>query len=179
MPTFVYIAQSLDGFIAKSDGNIDWLIDIPNPEGSDWGFGEFMKRIDAVIMGRNTFDKVVSLGWWEYTKPVFVLSNKLKDVPKELSRKAEIIKGDPKTLLLTLEDRGYYNYYVDGGITIQSFIKEDLIDELIISTIPVILGSGIPLFGNIGRRLKFRHVKTEVLNGIIVKNYYKRESVKE
>ncbi|MCU7496986.1 MAG: dihydrofolate reductase [Ignavibacteria bacterium] len=174
MSTCVYVAASLDGFIAKKDGNIDWLIDLPNPDGSDFGFNEFMKEIDAVIMGRNTFEKVLSMNTWIYTKHVFVLSNKLKEIPRELHGKAEIIRGYPKTVLCKLEDRGYCNFYVDGGITIQNFLKDDLIDELIISTIPILLGEGIPLFGNIHRELKFEYVKTEVLNNIIIKNFYKR-----
>ncbi|MGE5431908.1 MAG: dihydrofolate reductase family protein [Syntrophomonadaceae bacterium] len=174
MAAYIYIAQSLDGFIAKKDGNIDWLIDIPNPEGSDWGFGEFMEGIDAVIMGRNTFETVVSFGTWMYTKPVFVLSSKLKEVPEKYSDKAEIINWSPKDVIRKLTDRGYHNFYVDGGLTIQNFLKEDLIDELIISTIPIILGGGIPLFGSVGRELKFDYVKTEVLDNIFTKIFYRR-----
>ncbi|HEX2867713.1 MAG TPA: dihydrofolate reductase family protein [Ignavibacteriales bacterium] len=176
MSTYVYIAQSLDGFIAKKDGDIEWLTDIPNPDASDWGFSEFMNTIDAVIMGRSTFEKVLSLGTWLYTKPVFVLSHSLKEIPRELQGKAEIIKGYPKTVLCKLEERGFNNFYVDGGQTIQNFLKEDLIDHLIISAIPVILGDGIPLFGSIGRELKFDYVKTVVHSNIFTMNYYKRAS---
>ncbi|MGE5440635.1 MAG: dihydrofolate reductase family protein [Bacteroidota bacterium] len=174
MSAYVFIAQSLDGFIAKKDGDIDWLIEIPNPEGSDWGFGEFMNMIDAVIMGRNTFEKVLSFDEWMYTKPLFVLSGSLKEIPKKLSGKAEIINGSPKEVIRKLNSMGYRNFYVDGGMTIQSFLKEDLIDELIISTIPVILGSGIPLFGTIERELKFEYVKTEVFDKRFTKSFYKR-----
>lgn len=176
MSSYIYIAQSLDGFIAKEDGGIQWLLDIPNPGGSDWGFSEFMNMIDAVIMGRNMFEKVLSLDTWMYTKPVFVLSHKLKEIPRELHNKAEIIRGYPKTVLCKLEERGLNNFYIDGGLTIQSFLKEDLIDELIISTIPVVLGGGIPLFGTIGRELKFNYVKTEVHNNLFTTTYYKRAS---
>lgn len=176
MPSYVFIAQSLDGFIAKKDGDINWLIEIPNPEGSDWGFGQFINMIDAVIMGRNTFEKVLTLGSWQYTKPVFVLSSKLNEVPEELSGRAEIINGSPKEVLSMLNGKGYKNFYVDGGRTIQSFLKEDLIDELIITTIPVILGGGIPLFGTIGRELKFEYVKTEVFDKLFAKDFYKRAS---
>ncbi|MGE5354129.1 MAG: dihydrofolate reductase family protein [Acidobacteriota bacterium] len=174
MSAYVYIAQSLDGFIAKSDGGIEWLLEIPNPEGSDWGFGEFMDRIDAVIMGRNTFEKVLSMDPWMYPKPVFVISRNLKEIPKKLSGKAEIISGSPKEVMRKLNAIGYQNFYVDGGKTIQSFLKEDLIDELIIATLPIVLGDGIPLFGNIGRELKFEYVKTEIFDKRFTKNFYKR-----
>lgn len=174
MPSYIYIAQSLDGFIAGKDGNIDWLLDIPNPEGSDWGFSSFMDTIDAVIMGRNTFEAVKNFDVWMYPRPVFVLSSSLKEIPEKLSGKAEIINGSPKDVIGKLNSRGFHSFYVDGGKTIQSFLKEDLIDELIIATIPVILGDGIPLFGTLGRELKFEYVKTEIFDKRFTKNFYKR-----
>ena len=87
MRNVIYIATSLDGFIAAKDGSIDWLMEIPNPEGSDFGFAEFFENIDAVVLGRNTFESVLSFGQWPYTKPVFVLSNSLKTVPGHLAEK--------------------------------------------------------------------------------------------
>ena len=81
MANYVYIATSLDGFIADKDGGLDWLMEIPNPDKSDYGFAEFMNTVDALLMGRKTFEIVVSFGQWPYTKPVFVLSNSLKEIP--------------------------------------------------------------------------------------------------
>jgi len=81
MPIIVYIATSLDGHIAKKDGSIDWLMEVPNPDNSDYGFSEFIERIDGIIMGRNTFETVVGFDQWPYSKPVFVLSNNLKKPP--------------------------------------------------------------------------------------------------
>lgn len=174
MSNNIYIATSIDGFIAKKDGGIDWLIELPNPTGSDYGFGAFMERIDAVVMGRNTFELVLTFNEWIYIKPVFVLSNSLQSLPKNLPGKAELINGNPASVVKQLNLRNYNNLYIDGGKTIQGFLKQDLIDEMIITRIPILLGEGIPLFGVLTREQKFEHIKTEVYDNILVKSYYKR-----
>jgi len=174
MSNYVYIATSLDGFIATSDGGVDWLMETPNPDKSDYGFADFMDSVDALVMGRNTFDKVITFGEWPYTKPVFVLSNSLTEIPENLKGKAEIVKGDIKGVVKNLNQQGYKNLYIDGGKVIQSFLKEDLIDELIITRIPILLGKGITLFGEVDQSLKFKHTKTEVLNNSLVKSCYSR-----
>ena len=175
MSNYVYIATSLDGFIATSDGGLDWLMEIPNPDKSDYGYADFIDRVDALVMGRNTFEKVLTFGEWSYTKHVFVLSNSLTEIPENLTGKAEIITGNVTDVVRKLNQQGYRNLYIDGGKVIQSFLKEDLIDELIITRIPILLGKGIPLFGDIDQRLKFKHIKTEVLNKMLVKSYYARD----
>ncbi|MGD1951528.1 MAG: dihydrofolate reductase family protein [Leptolyngbyaceae cyanobacterium] len=173
MANYVYIATSLDGFIATPDGGVDWLDEIPNPEQSDFGYAEFMTRVDAIVMGRNTFEKVLTFGAWPYEKPVFVLSNTLKQVPDNLVDTVEIVSyGDLKTLVKQLDKRGYHHLYVDGGRTVQSFLAEDLIDELIITRVPIVLGNGIPLFGSLTRALQFEHQKTEIFNNMLVKSAY-------
>lgn len=174
MPNYIYIATSLDGFIATSDGGIDWLLEIPNPSRSDYGYAEFINGIDAMVMGRNTFEKVLTFGEWPHHKPVFVLSNSLREVPGDIVDKAEIVSGDIKELIKELNRRGYHNLYIDGGETIQSFLREDLIDEMIITLCPILLGSGFPLFSKLDTRLDFRHKKTEVYNHTFVKNHYIR-----
>ncbi len=175
MPNIVYIATSLDGFIAREDGNLDWLMDVPNPDNSDFGFAEFLDRVDGVIMGRRTFDIVVGFGQWPYTKPVFVLSNTMTELPDGYTDKAEVVNGKIKDIIESLSNRGINNIYIDGGKTIQCFLKEDLIDEMIITRIPVLLGKGIPLFANFERDIKFKPVKNEVLNEHLVKTTYVRE----
>ncbi|MCK8044525.1 dihydrofolate reductase family protein [Shewanella sp. 1CM18E] len=176
MTNIVYIATSLDGFIADKNNQVDWLHDIPNPDGSDLGFGEFMARIDALIMGRNTLEIVLSFGIdWPYTKPVFVLSNTLTKVPEGLEGKVFLIKGELTEVIATLNSQGYQNLYIDGGKTIQGFLQHDLIDELIITTIPVLLGGGIPLFGELAAPLKFKHVKAERLVDHLVQNTFVRQ----
>jgi len=174
MANFVYIATSLDGFIATSEGDLDWLDEIPNPEGHDFGYDEFMSGIDALVMGRKTFEKVASFGVWPYGKPVFVLSRSKISVPPELENKVEVVNETPKKLVDNLRTQGYQNLYIDGGITIQNFLTDDLIDEMIITRVPVLLGSGIPLFGKLQQRQNFKHVNTVVLNEILVKSHYTR-----
>lgn len=172
MPNVVYIATSLDGYIAKKDGGLDWLLKIPNPDESDFGFSEFIKNIDAIVMGRNTFELVLTFGSWPYAKPVFVLSSSLKSIPEKLAGKAELVNGDPGSVVIKLNERNFNNLYIDGGKTIQEFLKLNLIDEMIITQIPILLGDGIPLFGNLTKEQKFRLIKSEVLVNALVKNHY-------
>lgn len=176
MTNYVYIATSLDGYIATSDGGLNWLLEVPNPEQSDYGFAEFIEGIDAIVMGRNTFETVVSFRVWPYERPVFVLSEHLKEIPAHLTGKAELASGDVRSLVERLRRRGYENLYVDGGLTIQSFLAADMIDELIITRLPVVLGSGIPLFGELDTMLQFEHTGTEVYNNALVKSHYIRAS---
>jgi dihydrofolate reductase len=174
MVNYVYIATSLDGFIATADGGLDWLMEIPNPEQDDFGFSEFMDKIDAIVMGRNTFEVVHSFGQWAYTKPVFVLSNTLESLPDEYQGRAELLNGDPVIIVKQLDERGYHDLYIDGGNVIQNFLKDDLIDELIITRVSVLLGNGIPLFNDLNQILKFEHKETIVHSKDLVKSHYKR-----
>ena len=170
----VFIATSLDGFIATSDGGVEWLDEIPNPENSDFGFGGFMSGIDALVMGRNTFEKVLTFGEWPYDKPVFVVSNSLSGVPEDLEGKVEVINGAPRSVVEQLGQRGFRNLYVDGGKVIQSFLEDDLVDEMIITRVPVLLGDGMPLFGKLTKTLQFEHVKTETFSEGLVQSTYAR-----
>ena len=175
MTNFVFIAASLDGFIAEKDGGIDWLVDFPNPDNNDYGFVDFTKKIDALVMGRNTYEIVLTLKEWPYPMPVFVLSHSNPAVPAALKDKVTIIKGEPKEVVKELNARGYTNLYIDGGKVIQSFLREDLIDEMIITTVPILLGDGIPLFGKLAQPLNFRLVKTESYSSSLVKNHFVRD----
>ena len=175
MTNYVYIATSLDGYIATSDGGLNWLNEVPNPEQSDYGFSGFIAGIDAIVMGRNTFETVVSFGVWPYERPVFVLSDTLSELPAGYEKRAELVHGDVGELVQRLKDIGHLNLYVDGGLTIQSFLQQDLIDELIITRLPVLLGGGIPLFGDLATSMKFRHVDTVVYNDALVKSSYVRD----
>jgi dihydrofolate reductase len=175
MSVRIFIAASLDGYIAASDGGLDWLNEAADPEGGDGGFSDFMKGVDAVLMGRATFETVVSFGQWPYDKPVIVLSNSLSAVPDNLAAKAQIDSGEPASLIERLGARGLHDLYIDGGVTIQRFLASDLVDEMTITRVPVVLGSGIPLFGELERSLRFRHVKTEVLTAGLVQSAYVRD----
>ncbi|MCG9663799.1 dihydrofolate reductase family protein [Vibrio mediterranei] len=175
MANIVYIGTSLDGYIADKNNGLDWLHDMPNPEGSDFGFAEFMDRVDGLVMGRNTLEIVLSFGVdWPYSKPVFVLSNTLTKVPEGYEDKVFLVNGKLSEIVSDLNSKGYKNLYIDGGKTIQSFLAEDLIDEMIITTIPTLLGGGISLFGELDKPLKFKHVSAERYLDCIVKNRYVR-----
>ncbi len=169
----VYIATSLDGFIAKEDADINWL---HNPsfiiEGEDFGYSEFMNSVDALIMGRNSFEKVITFGDWPYQKPVIVLSSKSLTIPDELTDKVYYMNGTPSEVLDQAKEMGYKNFYIDGGKTIQQFLNAGLIEKLIITKIPVILGSGIPLFGKLEKDLELKLLNsTEFKNGFVQLTY--------
>ena len=122
MSNIVYIATSLDGYIADSDGGLDWLQTVPNPHQDDLGFNDFMAGIDALVMGRNTFDVVCGFGGeWPYPKPVFVLSSSLKEIPDEYRDKAELVSGSLDEVVASLHQKGFRNLYIDGGKTVQGF----------------------------------------------------------
>ena len=174
MTNSVYIATSLDGYIATTNGGLEWLNSFPNPSDSDYGYHEFMDRVDALVMGRKTFDIVSAFTPWPYTKKVFVLSGSLKEVPAVLVDQVEIVNGDISTVVKKLNKLGYHNLYIDGGQTIQAFLRKNLVDELIISKLPLILGEGIPLFSPQDQTLKFEHCSTEVFEGGLVKSHYKK-----
>lgn len=176
MTNIVYIATSLDGYIADKNSKIDWLHDTPNPDGSDLGFNQFISEIDALVMGRNTLDMVLSFDCdWPYTKPVFVLSNTMTSIPEGYEDKVFLVKGELRDIVQELKNKGFHNLYIDGGITIQNFLKEDMIDEIIMTTIPIVLGAGIPLFGELPEPLKFKHIKSERYLDCLVKNHFLRE----
>ena len=174
MKIFVYIGTSLDGFIARKDDNIDWLVKFQNPEVHD-SYGEFMSRIDAIVIGRGTFEKVLSFPAWPYEKKVFVLSNSIKQVPAALKEKLTLLSMRPRELMSHLAREGFSNIYVDGGKVIQDFLKEDCVDEMIITRVPELIGSGIPLFGYIEKDLAFEHIRTDVFaNGLVKSRYVRR-----
>ena len=174
MKTTVYVGTSLDGFIARKDGNIDWLVKYQNKEVHD-SYNEFINRIDAMVIGRGTYEKVLSFPEWPYEKKVFVLSTSLKQIPGTLNEKATLVAMKPAALLNYLSDKGFSNIYVDGGKVIQSFLKEDLVDELIITRVPELIGTGIPLFGYLDNDLRFEHIKTNIYSDGLVKSQYERK----
>jgi dihydrofolate reductase len=173
MKISVYIGTSLDGFIARKDGDIDWLVQYANEEAIQ-AYKEFIQKIDAIIIGRGTFEKVLSFPTWPYEKEVFVLSNSIKQAP-DIKEKVTILSMRPGRLLKHLSDKGFSHIYVDGGNVIQDFLKEDLVDELIVSRAPVILGSGIPLFNYLENDLQFEHKQTRVQSNGLVRSYYERK----
>jgi len=176
MKNKVFIATSLDGYIADEGGDIDWLHSIPNPDGDDMGYAAFMSNIDALVMGRTTFETVCGFDIdWPYSKPVFVLSNKLTVIPDEYRGKVFLVKGNLSDIIREIHRQGYHNLYIDGGATIQGFLKEDLIDEITITLIPYVLGGGISLFGELPDRLIFECVASKIYLDSIVQNVFVRK----
>ena len=176
MSNAVFIATSLDGYIADINDGLDWLHAVPNPEGNDLGYAQFNDGIDALLMGRTTYEIVLGFDIpWPYKKPVFVLSTTLKDVPEALKGKVEIVNGPIEEVLACIHGKGCRNLYIDGGRTIQSLMEKDLIDDLILTRIPVVLGGGIPLFGQLAETQWFEHVKTDVYIEQLVQSHYRRK----
>ena len=172
----VFIGRSLDGFIAGKNGELDWLEMIPNPDNIEMGFASLMEEIDAVVMGRTTFEMVCSFGGdWPYNKHVFVLSNSMKSIPENLNGKVTLLQGSPQEVLSEIHQKEYFKLYIDGGRTVQDFLKEDVIDELKITTIPILLGGGFPLFGELPNPLEFEHIESKVFLNQIVQDWYKRK----
>lgn len=144
-----YFAISLDGFIADAEGGVGWLDAANEGLEGDTGYSDFIDSIDAILMGRTTFQQVLSFGAWPYTKPVYVLSNSLKSLPLELDGKASLACGSPNAVLRQMARLGHRRLYVDGGATVHAFLAEGLIDRLVMTMIPTLLGSGIRIFGHL------------------------------
>ena len=174
MKVSVYIATSLDGFIARENGDLDWLPGSEGEESSeDLGFREFIDSVDVLVMGRNTYDTVMSFGQWPYgDRKVIVLTSRPIEIPNELSKTVESKSISPTELVKQLSEQGMKHLYVDGGATIQSFLEAGLIQQITITMVPILIGSGIPLFGVLGKDRKLRHIETQSFaNGFVQSRY--------
>lgn len=169
LKTSVFVGTSLDGFIARPDGGLDWL---PADNVEPHGYEELMASVDALVIGRNTFEIVLGFGGWAYgDKQVFVLSSGVIDRAPE-GASVEHLSGEPAEIVAGLEDRGFRHLYVDGGITVQRFLRAGLIDRIIITRIPVLIGTGIPLFGQLNRDVLLEHIETRQFRGGLVQSEY-------
>jgi dihydrofolate reductase len=171
MHASIFVGTSLDGFIARKNGAFDFL---PSDGGEPHGFNEFLASVDAIVMGRSTFDTVLPMNPWPYgQKPVFVLSS--RSLPDNLPGvPVERLSGTPDDVVAHLSDRGFQRLYVDGGSTIQQFLRAGLIERLIITRVPVLIGTGISLFGELKQDIRLRHVATRQLKGGLVQSEYVR-----
>lgn len=175
MKCSVFIATSVDGFIAKKDGSVDWLHTAGNPDvdmGSqaDMGMNAYISSVDCMIMGRKCMDVISSMNLtpeqWPYGDiKIIVLSNTIKEAPTNMKDKVEMYSGDLKALVSRLENDGYKHAYIDGGTTIQAFINLKLINEITITKTPVLLGEGKPLFGK-----TFKDIKLEKAHAVAFPN---------
>jgi len=183
MKCSVFIATSVDGFIAKEDGSVDWLHTAGNSEvdmgdQADMGMNEYMSTIDCMIMGRKCMDMISSMNLtpeqWPYgdTK-IIALSNTVKEVPANLKGKVEMYSGDLQALISKLENEGFKHAYIDGGTTIQAFINLKLIDQITITKAPILLGEGKPLFGKTFKDIKLEKAWTIAFPNDFVQVKYK------
>lgn len=165
----VYVGTSLDGFIARPNGDFDFLTassDAPP------GFDEFLASIDAIVMGRNTFEIVLKLEPWPYgDKRIVVLTSRPVDLSAVRGSVGQMA-GPPEEIVSQLAASGAQHIYVDGGITIQQFLRAGLIQRLIITRIPVLIGEGIPLFGSLPHDVRLRHITTRDYPGGAVRSEY-------
>ncbi|MBN9265240.1 MAG: dihydrofolate reductase [Hyphomicrobium sp.] len=174
MPTcHVYIAASLDGFIARPDGDIEWLHQWPDA-GHDYGYSAFMRSVDGMIIGRGTFEKVLAFGRWPYDKPVVVLSRTLDPdaIPPDRADRVRIVNLAPEDLLERLAADGWNRAYVDGGRLIQSFLRAGLIADITITHIPILLGAGRSLFGALPQDVGLTHIETTSYPSGFVQSHY-------
>jgi len=164
----VFVGTSLDGFIARKDGTFDFLPENPEPH----GFEEFLASVDAIVMGRNTYEVVLPFPEWPYGDTrVVVLSSRPLDLSAARGR-VEHMSGTPEEIVARLAATGAQHLYVDGGITVQRFLGAGLIHRLIVTRVPVLIGEGIPLFGSVPHDVKLRHVSTRSFPSGLVQSEY-------
>jgi dihydrofolate reductase len=169
MECSVFVGVSVDGFMARRDGRYDFL---PTDGGEEHGYSAFIASVDAVVMGRGTFDIVLGFDRWPFRQPVIVLTSRACDAELPADAAIDFMAGEPTEIVVRLAARGLKHLYVDGGITIQRFLNAGLIDHATITRVPVIIGDGIPLFGPTGRDIQLRHVETRTYRSGLVTTEY-------
>jgi len=170
MTVSVFIGISVDGFIARPNGDLDFL---PADGGEPHGYNEFMATVDALVIGRKTFETVLAYPAWPYgDKRVVVLSSRPLDFSTVRGGVVEQMAGPPAEIVSKLAASGVRHIYVDGGVTIQGFLRAGLVQRLIITRVPVLIGNGIPLFGSLLRDVRLHHVATQHYPSGLVKSEY-------
>jgi dihydrofolate reductase len=170
MKASVFVATSLDGFIARENGGLDWL---PENGGEPHGYDEFMATVEALVIGRKTYETVLGFEKWPYgVKPVIVLSTTLSELNAPDDAVCEVFSCSPSEVMGRLEERGINHIYVDGGVTIQGFLRASLIQRMTITRIPVLLGTGISLFGPVPHDIRFQHLWTKSYRSGMVQSEY-------
>jgi dihydrofolate reductase len=177
MTVSVFVGASVDGFIARSNHDLDWL---PADGGEPHGYEEFIATVDAIVIGRKTFDKVMTFGSWPYRdKRVVVLSSRSLDLSVVVGGIVEQMGGAPAEIVSNLAATGANHLYVDGGVTIQEFLRAGMVDRLVITRVPVLIGEGIPLFGSLPHDVRLRHVATRQFPSGLVQSEYLVEAGRE
>jgi len=181
MKCSVFIATSVDGYIATANGGVDWLHTAGNLDAvmgaEEMGFQSYIDCVDCMVMGRKCMEIISSMNLsseqWPYGDlRIVVLSNTVKEIPENLCGKIELYSGDIKELILSLENSGFKHAYIDGGSTITSFIKLELINEMTITQVPVLLGKGIPLFGKLNKHVKLENAQALIFHNDFIQVKY-------
>ena len=171
MTVSVFVGVSVDGFMARPNHDLDWL---PEGDGEPHGYEEFMAGVDALVIGRNTFEKVLSFDPWPYgSKRVVVLSHHPLHLSKVAGGVVEQMAGAPADVVARLAASGATHLYVDGGLTIQAFLRAGLVQRLIITRVPMLIGEGIPLFGPLSQDVRLHHVATRTFPSGLVQTEYR------
>lgn len=170
----VFIAISLDGFIARQDGDIEWLLQRDDPT-EDHGYAFFIADKDLIVMGRGSYEKVMTFDTWPYDRPVLVLSNRLADapVPEILKGKVRFSNSTPKEAIEKLAEQNVRRVYVDGGRLVQSFLRDGMVADMVITTVPVLLGSGRPLFGALPQDIDLKLLSSRSFPSGLVQSSYR------
>ena len=162
--------MSVDGFLARPDHTLDFL-DAGGQE--PHGFEEFFGSVDVIVIGRKTFEVVLTFGAWFYgKKQVVVLSSHPLDFSAVQGGVVEQMSGEPAEIARQLKARGFQHAYIDGGLTIQRFLAAGCIDRLVITRVPVLIGAGVPFFGPVPSDISLRHVATRSYKGGLVQSEY-------
>jgi dihydrofolate reductase len=169
-----FVGVSLDGFIARKNGDTDFLIDRHDRKDEDYGYRKFMNKIDVVFVGRKTYEMALTFKEWPYKgKRVFVLSDGTPEIPESLGSDVMVMHGNPKDLVELFSVGSYTRIYVDGGNTIQRFIAVGKLNEITITTVPVLIGEGIPLFGSLAKDIRLSQITTHVFDNGYVQTRYR------
>ncbi|WP_114854769.1 dihydrofolate reductase family protein [Brachybacterium sp. YJGR34] len=165
----VFLGLSVDGRIARPDGDLEWLISRGAAAG-DAGFTPFLESVDALVMGRKTYEAIAPEEHWPYQdRPVHVISTTLTtDHDPRIT-----VHRSPEAAVDALQRDGHQRVYVDGGETVRWFLAAELVDELTLSQVPVLIGDGPSLFGPLGGDVHLEHVRTAVLDGGMVQTTYR------
>jgi dihydrofolate reductase len=167
--TSVFVGTSVDGFIARPNGELDFL---PPGGGEPHGYNEFIATVDAIVIGRKTFETVLAMDEWPYGKKrVVVLSSRAVDL-SGVDSVVEQMSGTPAEIVERLAESGARHLYVDGGITIQGFLRAGLVQRLVITHVPVLIGQGVPLFGTLPHDILLRHIATRHYPSGLVQSEY-------
>jgi len=170
MRASVFVGASVDGFIARRNGDLDWL---PEGGGEPHGYTEFMASVDTLVIGRKTLETVLTFDEWPYAgKRVVVLSSRPINLSAARAGAVEQMSGSPAEIVERLAADGAQHAYIDGGITIQGFLRAGLIQRLIVTRVPVLIGEGIPLFGALPRDVRLHHVATRHYPSGLVQSEY-------